>query len=410
MSVLVPHPPPTTTDSVVPPPPARRRRRPWLSIGAVAGGVLLVAAAAAWKSVAVDALVKFPTDVNLHPQYQGTLTTFVDQATYAPLPTPTVADLQVDRTIAAVPEESSGSQVLVRETLALSVGGAQAVEQVHQYVMDRSTSTNLADQLAWAFTDTNVLDRRGAYWVALPRGSDGRQPVPMFKDEIGTTFQATGAGVTERLNGVELVGFEAAGANVRLTDAYLDAISAMVPLPRSLTFEQLKPSLVAAGVPIDETLAALVRVASPEDLATLAALTARPIALEYVDTFGGRTFVEPDTGAVVDVQGVVERVSVRPTPDALPELVNVLNRYEADPTIAAAIAALNALADQPMPVFEYRYSQTAASAAEVAAWVSDQRDQMHLAETTVPLLLAVAGGVLLVTGALGLVLHWRRPR
>lgn len=409
MSVLVPT-PPQATANVPAPPLRRRRRRPWLSIVAVIGGVLLVAAAAFWGSVAVDALVKFPTDVNLSPQYQGTLTTFVDQATYAPLLTPIVADLRVDRTIAGVPEESTGSRVLVRETLAMSVGDASTVEQVHQYVMDRSTSTNVAEQRAWAFSDTNVLDRSGAYWVALPKGSDGRQPVPMFKDEIGTTFQAIGAGATERLGGVELVGFEAAGTNVPLTDAYLDAVSAMVPLPRSLTFEQLKPSLVAAGVPIDETLAALVRVASPDDLAALASLTARPIALEYVDTFSGRTFVEPDTGAVVDVQGVVERVSVRPAPDALPALVSVLQRYDSDPTVAAAIASLNTLADQPMPVFEYRYSQTPASAAAVAAWVSDQRDQMHLAETTIPLVLVVAGGVLLLGGVTGLIVDWRRSR
>jgi hypothetical protein len=372
--------------------------------------VLLLAAAAFWRSVAVDALVKFPTDVNLHPQYQGTLTTYMDQATYAPLSTPAVANLIVDRTIAGVPDESTSSQVLVRETFAVSVGAGSAVEQIHQYVMDRKTSTNLADQRAWAFTAANVVDRSGAYWVAMPRGTDGTAAVPMFKDEIGATFPATPAGVTEQLKGLELVGFEGAGTNVPVTDAYLEAVSAMVPLPRSLTFEQLKPSLVAAGVPVDETLAALVKVATPEDIAALVALTSQPIPLQYVDTFSGRTFIEPDTGALVDVQNVVERVSVKPAANALPTLVTVLQKYGSDPTIAKAISSLNALADQPMPVFEYRYSQTPASAVDIASWVSDQRDQMQLAETTIPLVLVVAGGVLLLAGATGVVVWWRRSR
>ena len=280
-------------------------------MAAIAAGALLLGAAGLWKTVAVDGFVKFPTDVDLHPQYQGTLTTFVDPSTSAPLATPAAVPLQVNRAIVGVPGESTGSRVLVRETFGISFGG-QNTEQVHQYVMDRSTSANVADQRAWAFTDANVVDRTGAYWVALPRDATGATSVPMFKDEIGTTFPAKPTDATESIDGLHLVAFDGAGTNVPVTDAYLGALSAMVPLPHSLTFDQLKPSLVAAGVPIDATLSALVRVASQADLATLVQLTGQPIPLQYVDTFSGRTFVEPDTGAVVDVQGVVERISVRP--------------------------------------------------------------------------------------------------
>ena len=246
--------------------------------------------------------------------------------------------------------------------------------------------------------------------MSLPRDASGLTSVPMFKDEIGTTFPATPTDATETVNGLQLVAFEGTGTNVPVTDAYLGALSATVPLPRSLTFDQLKPSLVAAGVPIDATLSALVRVASQDDLATLVQLTGQPIPLQYVDTFSGRTFVEPDTGAVVDVQGVVERISVRPTATALPPLLAVLEKYTSDPTVAQAVTSLQALADKPMPVFEYRYSQTPASAAEVASWVSDQRDQLQLAETTIPLILVVAGGVLVLGGATGIVIWWRRSR
>ena len=84
------------------PPAPIRRRRPWLAITAVVAGAMLLLAAGVWRSVAVDALVRFPTDVDLHPRYEGTLTSFVDPATSAPLAAPRAVDLAVDRSIQAI--------------------------------------------------------------------------------------------------------------------------------------------------------------------------------------------------------------------------------------------------------------------------------------------------------------------
>jgi hypothetical protein len=171
-----------------------------------------------------------------------------------------------------------------------------------------------------------------------------------------------------------------------------------MPVPRSLSFEELKPVLVSAGVPVDAALEALVRVASPADLAALASMVGQPIALEYVDTFSGRTLVEPDTGAIVDVSSVVEQVGARPAPDALPPLLAILRRYRSEPAVGAAVEALERLDGQPIPVFEYRYAQTRASVAEIASWVGDQHAQLVLAERTLPLTAAAAGAALVVLG------------
>ena len=160
--------------------------------------------------------------------------------------------------------------------------------------------------------------------------------------------------------------FAGSGTAQPLTDAYLTDLATDMPVPRSLAFDELKPLLLAAGVPVDAALEALVRVASPDDLAALATMTGQPIALEYVDTFSGRTLVEPDTGAIVDVSSVVEQVGARPAPDALPPLLDVLERYRSEPAVTAVIEALDRLAGQPIPVFEYRYAQTGASVAEIA--------------------------------------------
>ena len=180
----------------------------------------------------------------------------------------------------------------------------------------------------------------------------------MYKDEIGATFTAVGGPATEEIDGLHLVGFEASVTSPQpLTEAYLHSLDAVVPLPRSLTFDQLRPSLLAAGLPVDEAMAAVAALATPDDLATLAELIGEPIPLEYVIEFSGHTFVEPQTGAIVDVSSVVDRVSARPADEAISALVNILERYRDDPAIAATIEALNGFSTQPLPVFEYRYAQ-----------------------------------------------------
>jgi hypothetical protein len=379
-------------------------------VAAAIGGVVAVGAAVAWQAWAVPALVRFPTDLDLHPRYEGSFTLFVDPGTAAPLSSPASSALAIDRTVAARPELSTHDEVVVRETIALDVAGRSPLEQIHQYVMDRRTAANLDGEEAWAYEDTSRLDRTGAYWVSLPRGSDGTAPITVYKDEIGAAFDMLPTGVTERTDGLTLVGYRGSGTSVPVTEAYLRSLDAAQPLPRALTFEQLRPALVAAGVPIDDVLAALARVAAPEDLAQLATMTAQPIPLQYVDTFEGNVLVDPRTGAIVDVTSIVERIGARPSGDALPPLLTILDRYRSEPAVAAAIAALGRLASEPIPVFEYRYSQTDASVHEIAAWVGHQRDRLDLAERTVPLTLAgVGAALLLVAAGLG-IRAWRRAR
>jgi hypothetical protein len=391
---------PSAPHAAPPSAPAERRRR-WPAIVALSVGVLLVAAAVIWRSFAVPALVKFPTDVDQTPRYEGTFVLFVDPATAAPLDEPTTAGLAVNRHIEALPAESGAHDVVVRETITFEVEGLPEATQVHQYVMDRSTNVNLNDGRAWAYESSNVLDRAGAYWIAMPADVDTTSPVRMYKDEIGATFSAVGGPATEEIDGLQLVGFEASVASPQpLTEAYLQSLDAVVPLPRSLTFDQLRPSLLAAGLPVDEAMASVAALATPDDLATLAELIGEPIPLEYVIEFSGHTFVEPQTGAIVDVSSVVDRVSARPAGEATAELVNILGNYSDNPAIAATIDALDDFSTRPLPVFEYRYAQVPDSVEEIASWVSDQRDRMDLAERIIPLVVGLAGSICIGAGVL----------
>jgi hypothetical protein len=378
----------------------RRRRRRWPAFVTLLAGGVLLGGALAWSSIAVPALVKFPTDVDQRPRYEGTFTLFVDPATTAPLVEPTVAGLTVDRHVEGLPAESGASRVVVRETIAYEIEGLASASQVHQYVMDRSTNANVADDRAWAFEETNVLDRSGAYWLALSEDVDHASTLPMFKDEVGGRFDAVRGSATEEVEGLDLVAVESPTTTMTLTEAYLRSLDAVVPLPRQLTFDELRPSLIAAGVPVDDTMAALLEVATTDDLTTLTGLIGQPIPLEYVMTFSGTVFAEPDTGAIVDASTIVERVGARPAGDAVPTLLAVLDRYREEPAIAEAIASLERLATEPLPVFENRYAQTPATVDEMAAWVSDQKRMIRLAERTIPLGLVVVGALTLTVGGL----------
>jgi hypothetical protein len=390
--------------------PPRKRRRRWPAIVTAGLGGVLLLAAFGWQRVAVPALVKFPTDVDQRPRYEGTFTLFVDPATAAPLVEPTTAALGVDRHVEALSDESDSSRVVVRETITFDVEGLASATQVHQYVMNRRSNVNVADDRAWAFEETNVLDRSDAYWVALPTDIDSTSTVPLFKDEVGGRFTATGESETEVVADLDLVAVATAPTTMPLTDSYLRSLDAAIPLPRALGFEALKPSLIAAGVPVDEAMEALLQVATPEELATLSELIAQPIPLEYVVTFGGTIFADPRTGAIVDVKSIVDRIGVRPAAEALPPLLTVLERHGDEAAIGAAIDGLDRLATEPLPVFEYRYAQTAGSAQEIARWVSDQHDRIDLAERTIPLTLVAIGSLAVVIGGFLLVRSGGRRR
>jgi hypothetical protein len=399
-AAVLPHhsPVPPSTPSLT----QRRSGRRWPAVTAVIVGAVLVAGAVAWQAWAVPALVRFPTDVDQRLRYEGTFTLFVDPETAGPLSAPAVHELTVDRHVEGVPAESDRDLVVVRETIAYDVAGLVAATQVHQYVMDRRTNVNVADDRAWAFDAANQLDRSGAFWLALPGGLTAGSAVPMYKDEIGATFVATGVPASESVGDVQVIGVTAGADAQPLTDAYLRSLDAVLPLPRSLGFDRMKPSLVAAGLPVDDAVFKLAGLATPEDLAALGVLIAEPIPLEYVDSFTGKTLVDERTGAIVAVTSVVERVGVRPSPTALPALLDILQRYRDDATVAALVAGLERLATDPLPVFEYRYRQTPASVEAIAEWVAGQHDRIGLAERSIPLALFTAGVVAMVTGSFSL--------
>lgn len=373
-------------------------------------GAGLVATLVAWMVLGIPSLVKYPTDLEADQAFEGTLTVLVDPTTAAPLAEPLVLPLEVERRIEAIGAESGAHEVVVVETIEERAGDLIDVTQVNQYVMDRSTVENLADERAYSFEPENVVDRSGTYRLHLPFDTSRGETYMIYSPETDTTYPiaADPEQPTSVVEGLTLSSFLASATEVPVTEAYLQELGKAVPLPRELSLEQMTPQLLAAGIDVDAVLAALLPVLTPEDTAILAGFAEEPIGLEYVLSFSGRLGVEPVTGAEVQVS-VAESIGARPQLGSLPVLLDLLGRYPQVPEAVTAAENLQALAEGPaIPLFEYAYEQTPASVAAVADEAAAMRTQVLLAKVWLPASLAVAA--LLTLGIGTAIFMRRRPR
>ena len=381
-----------------------RRRGPTLLM---ATGCLFVAAAVLWWLFAVPALVKYPTDVDVSPRYEGSLRLFADPETFAPLAEPLAVPLTIERHLEAVGDESGSSRVLVRETLVQKAGQIDLTQE-NVYVLDRRSMENVADDRAYAFDETNVADRSGSYRLQLPMDLDESGTYEIYSNNIGDTYRLEGTGDSYEAAGLTLDQFRATLDYTPVAEAFLDDLRRAVALPEELTIQQLQPQLQQLGIDVTALAGALAPVVSPADAQVLAQLGSQAVPLVYVYRLDGTIGVEPRTGTEVDVSSVTEVIAVRPNFTALAPLLELLARYPQEPAALAAGEALEVLAGiQPTPVAEFSYGQTDASVADIAAEAKDQRDLINLAERLVPIGLLAVGGLLILVGVF---LYFRRPR
>jgi hypothetical protein len=375
-------------------------------------GVVLLVIALLWLVFAVPALVRYPLDVDATPIYEGKFTLFVDANTFAPLDTPQVLPLKVTRHIDALGSKSSYSKVVVSEKIDFDAGGKFSQKQDNQYVMDRRSMKNVESDQAYAFNPKNVVNRSPAFRLNFPLNTDPNGQYLIYKNETASTYTASPDPVEPKLtvDGLHLVAFAASSKPTPISQPYIDLLSQTVPLPKSLTITQLTPLLLKAGIDVPGTLTALQPVISPEDLATLTQLAAKPITLQYLDTFSGGDAVEPTTGAIVVVRNVVETVSATASPEASKPIIDVLSRYQQVPEAKAALEGLNALSTNPIPLFRNEFTQTDASVKDIAGQVKDQKNKIDLAKKTVPTVLVIVGGVAGIAGLVLVFLGARRAR
>jgi hypothetical protein len=373
-------------------------------------GVIAFVGSFIWRAVAVPALVRYPTDLDVTQMLTGSVTLYLDPQTNAALATPQKTDLNVSRHIQALGDESSNDRVVVKETITLDAPPLfQNKIQENQYVMDRRKMVNLADPRAWAFTPDNVVDRSGAYRLQFPFDTQSIA-YPIYKNEIGTTYEATPANPpTGSAGGFSTKNFAASKEATPITPAYFTALNQIVPLPTELGLDKLQPILAQAGFDINAELPQLLPNLSPDDVQTVVGLASKPVQLQYLLAFEGSDAVEPYTGSIVDITEVKETVSAKPVGDAVTTLAALLQKYPNVPAAQRGLAAIAKLNAQPITVFVNEYHQTDESVTQIAKKVRDLHDQRKLAESTLPNAMLIGGIVLIVVGA-GLILWPRRRR
>jgi hypothetical protein len=372
-------------------------------------GLLAFIGSFVWRAVAVPALVRYPTDLDVTQRLEGTVSLHLDPATYAPLATPRQTPLTVSRHIDALGDESSTDRVVVKETLQLASPGLFDTQtQENQYVMDRRKMVNLADPRSWAFTPDNVVDRSGSYRLQFPFDTKSTT-YPIYKNEIGATYEADPASPpTGSAGGFTTKNFAATNEPVPITPAYQAALDKIVPLPTEIGLDKLQPILAGAGFDISAELPQLVASLSPEDTQTIVSLAAKPIQLQYLLGFEGSDSVEPYTGSIADITEVKETVSAKPVGDSVATLTSTLQKYPDVPAAQRGLAAVAKLDAEPLTVFVNDYHQTDASVTEIAKKIRDLKDQRQLAESTLPNALLIGGIVLMVVGAV--LVFWPRRR
>jgi Porin PorA len=376
----------------------RGRRLAGIIVAAI--GVIAFVGSFVWRAVAVPALVRYPTDLDVRPEYEGSVTLFVDPTTYAPLTTPRQTPLTVKRHLQALGDQSSKERVVVKETLELASPGLfDTTVQENQYVMDRRSMANLADPRAWAFTPDHIVDRSGTFRLQFPFDTKSTTYLG-YKNEIEMSYEIMPAEPPEgEAGGFNTRNFHATKTATPVTPQYLAALGKIVPLPTELGLDKLQPILANAGFDISVELPQLLPNLSPEDTQTILGLAAKPIQLQYEMAFEGSDSVEPYTGSIVDVTEVKETVSAKPTGDSVTTLTTLLQKYPNAPAAQRGLAAIAKLNTEPLQVFVNDYHQTDASVTDIAKEIRDQRDKRRLAEKTLPNSLLIGGIVLAVIGA-----------
>ncbi len=373
-------------------------------VGVVVGAVLLVAALV-WSMVAVPQLVKFPLSTNVTLHYSGSLVTYVDAKTGAQLKTPLSVPLKVSRTIEALSSESTSSQAVVSERIALGYG-TTTVKEDNRYVIDRRSMENVTSDKAYTFAPSNPGASAGSYYVTLPMNLSESTAMHIWKPESGTTYPLVAdphSGQPSSLDGLGVIWFMGTLPMTPVAPYEATALAAR-GFPSSISPTQVQAQLQAAGVDIARLSLGLLRVLTPSQANQLIAAMTKPVKLNYFAFGSGLVAAQPRTGAIIALHGITDGIAVSPDLSSLKIIATILGQHTSVPGVSAALSALQHLASAPpSPVYELRYTQTPASVSDVVNKTRTQLDQISLVSDWIPLVAAILGALLLIGGAVVMV-------
>lgn len=363
-------------------------------------GIMLILAAILWWAIAVNAMVKLPSDVDVENKYQGEMTWYVDPVTHRPLPEgeEKKVPLEVTQKIVSLADEFDSSTGPLKETIETSIGGMPQPAQEFVYVLDRKTLENVKDDRAYAWTADNIVNREGCYYPLFTFDTSRDETYLVWKNEIGEGVETEFVSEEEK-EGITVYNFKLAFQEKEVVEAYVKEKG----FPTSTTFEEIKPVLKAAGVDMDAFLALAVQAMQPEDLQALQKAIQAGIPLKYYWTMEREMSIDPKTGIPVDVYKSAESLAYKLDTEGLAGLQAILAKYVNDPKLGPAIAQLAALQTQmgeSRKVFSYEYASTQDTVKAAVEEAKDGAGKINLVKVYIPWALLIVGALILIIGLL----------
>lgn len=381
-------------------------------------GVVLVAGAVVWRLVAPSFLVKYPpSDFNSKApaaHATGRFTLFLlpnplppqTPQTYTPAPTGLAFNLDIQRALHSV--SNNGSNATIGEDDNNTIGPFPKQDFKQQYVMDRTSLKSVQSNQSWAYAPQNVVNRAPNYTVNLPFDT-GDGPYDIWKNETGSAYSFSKQGEST-VNGTTVFNFHGSLTNAPVQDYYIDQLKA-AGVAKQYTVTQLTPVLKAQGIDVTALSAALLPVLNAADRATIIDLTAKPIPMNYTLDVDTHIQVEPTTGAIVNLQRINQTLYVRPDPNALTPLKQILDAHQNVAAAKAALTALNKInTGPPIKVLNLDYGQLPDSVTQVVNYANTQADKIDLVKKWIPLGLLVLGVILVIIGVVLRLVSRRRGR
>ncbi|WP_035844435.1 porin PorA family protein [Kitasatospora azatica] len=325
-------------------------------------GVLLIAGAfltAFW--ITPTYVARLPDDVDVQRPLAGTFKTLLDGQALAQgsLATALKHDvpLTIDRQVKVL--KTAENTALVSDARTTSAAGTKVEQTTWQYAVDRrSLEPSSHHPSNWSVVDAHGLT------ISFPFGAQ-KKTYTGWVPETATTTPVTYTRAEQR-SGLQTYVYQASVTATRITDSQV-----LAGLPKALPQNLLKLLVEFGPLTPDQQ----------QKLTALLPALGDPAPLSYTLQGSDTFWVEPETGAVLDIQRSQQRIAAVTAPDG--SLVPLL------------------------PVIDADYRQTPAAVSDAVSDAKDGRDAIQLAGTTLPIIAGILGA-LLILGAL-FIPRRRRP-
>ncbi len=338
-----------------------------------------------------------PLDKTAHAT--GTFTLYIDPATAGPLSQPQKLPLDIKRNLHVT--ETDGDVAVVKENDVEQIGDLKPQNLQQQYILNRKSLKDVADDRAWAYTPDNKIDRSPAYAVNLPFGA-GNGPYQVWKNESGTSYPFTKVGTT-KIAGVTVYRYHGSMTNAPARDYYIDQLASQ-GIPKSLTPAQAATQLKAQGADPALLENAVLPLLAAADREAITGILGQNVPLKYTLDVDTNFLVEPNTGAIVGLDRINQTLYASPDIQGISRIQTILNKqqYANNPVIKSAADLIGKLVRTPpkSKIFNIDYSQVPASEVDLVKFADSRASKIALAEVWLPLGIGVGGVLITVVGVL----------